>query len=228
MAISASEIKPLVPRKTQKDVTPALVGRLNTVDSDKTIKETIHNVFRGYIGLLSEFDFRLNDFVDACIFTGYKFHGFTNVDAFIRTFPRKYQKYMAHGADMRHIAVVASGYARRGVVSKVIEQAMSKMWVLNLDVYQEAINTQAELMRNAKSEKVRCDAANSILTHLAKPKDTITNNHVNIDLRQHVGLEELKESLKDLADNQLKLIGSGVATKDVVEIGISPKKDSDD
>src|SRR5690606_39414914 len=61
---------------------------------DETIKETIHNVFRGYIGLLSEFDFRLNDFVDACIFTGYKFHGFTNVDAFIRTFPRKYQKYM--------------------------------------------------------------------------------------------------------------------------------------
>jgi hypothetical protein len=37
-------------------------------------------------------------------------------------------------------------------------------------MFQEALNVQADLMINANSEKVRSDAANSLLTHLKPPE----------------------------------------------------------
>lgn len=49
-------------------------------------------------------------------------------------------------------------------------------------IYQKAINVQADLMSNANSEMVRMQAANSILTHLAKPKEV--GPLINLDLRE--------------------------------------------
>lgn len=216
--IGISEIKPLVPRKIGNSLTPVLINRLNTADSDQFIQETIENIFRGYLGLLSEYNYGMEEYIDASIFVGYKFHGFTNLDSFKRTFPKKYNSYILNGADSKEVASIAAGYSRRGVVSKLIEQSMSKMWVLNMDNFQKAIDVQVDLMQNAKSEKVRCDAANSVLTHLGKPRDTITNNHINIDLREHTGLADLKDELAELAQQQLNIINMGVSAKKIIEI----------
>ncbi len=226
--LGISEIKPLVPRKIGNSLTPVLINRLNTADSDQFIQETIENIFKGYIGLLSEFNYGIEEYIDASIFVGYKFHGFTNLDAFKRTFPKKYNNYIINGADSKQVAAIAAGYSRRGVVSKLIEQSMSKMWVLNMDNFQKAIDVQVDLMQNAKSEKVRCDAANSVLTHLGKPRDTITNNHINIDLREHTGLADLKDELAELAQQQLNIINMGVSAKEIIEINPMVDKENKD
>lgn len=227
--IGITEIKPLLPRKIGNSLTAVLISRLNTADSDHFIQETIENIFKGYVGLLSEFNYGIEEYINASIFVGYKFHGFTNLDAFKRTFPKKYNDYILNGADSKQIATIASGYSKRGVVSKLIEQSMSKMWVLNMDNYQKAIDVQVELMTSAKSEKVRCDAANSVLTHLGKPKDTITNNHINIDLREHTGLADLKDELADLAQQQLSMINMGMSAKEIIEVNpMINKEDEDD
>ncbi|MCZ2128615.1 MAG: hypothetical protein LC099_12725 [Anaerolineales bacterium] len=226
--LGISEIKPLVPRKIGNRLTPVLINRLNTADSDQFIQETIENIFRGYLGLLSEYNYGMEEYIDASIFVGYKFHGFTNLDSFKRTFPKRYNSYILNGADSKEVASIAAGYSRRGVVSKLIEQSMSKMWVLNMDNFQKAIDVQVDLMQNAKSEKVRCDAANSVLTHLGKPKDTITNNHINIDLREHTGLADLKDELADLAQQQLNIINMGISAKEIIEINPMVDKENKD
>ncbi|WP_211259246.1 hypothetical protein, partial [Dyella japonica] len=53
--------------------------------------------------------------------------------------------------------------------------------IVNQDLFQEALNHQAWLMKNATSEKVQCGAANSILTHLQKPKDAVTNINLGFE-----------------------------------------------
>lgn len=90
---------------------------------------------------------------------------------------------------------------------------MVPTWVLNQDIYQKAINTQAELMTTANSEMVRMQAANSILQHLAKPKEA--GPLVNIDMRESSGMNELKDALQRLAQQQQDLIKSGVETKEI-------------
>lgn len=226
--IGITEIKPLVPKKVGNSLTPVLINRLNTADKDSFIQETIENIFRGYLGLLSEYNYGMEEYIDASIFVGYKFHGYTNIDSFKRTFPQRYNSYILNGADTKEVAAIASGYSRRGVVSKLIEQSMSKMWVLNMDNYQAAIDVQVELMQNAKSEKVRCDAANSVLTHLGKPRDTIVNNHINVDLREHTGLADLKDELAELAQQQLNMINQGISAKKIIEVNPLTDKEKGD
>ena len=86
---------------------------------------------------------------------------------------------------------------------------------LNQDMYQKALNTQADLMMNAQSEMVRTTAANSILTHLAKPKEA--GALINIDMRETSGMGELKDMLNKMAQQQLDLIDAGVSAKTLAE-----------
>ena len=91
---------------------------------------------------------------------------------------------------------------------------MVPSWVLNQDIFQEAINTQASLMRDPDvSPKVRSDAANSLLTHLAKHKEA--GPLINLDMRDTSGMKEMKELLVRMAQQQQGLIKEGVTAKDI-------------
>jgi hypothetical protein len=92
---------------------------------------------------------------------------------------------------------------------------MVPSWILNQDIYQKAINTQARLMSGARSERVQCMAADSLLKALAKPEAVAPM--INIDMRKDSGLEDMKKALVDLAKKQQELIASGATTKEVIE-----------
>ena len=73
-------------------------------------------------------------------------------------------------------------------------------------------------MSNANAEMVRMQAAKSILTHVAKPKEV--GPLINLDLREGSGLNELKATLTQLAQQQRDLIGQGVTTKSIADQGL--------
>ena len=68
-------------------------------------------------------------------------------------------------------------------------------------------------MRSAQSEKVRCDAANSLLTHLAKPKELAPM--IAIDVKESSGVTELREALLKLAKGQQDAVANGVSVRDI-------------
>ena len=107
-----------------------------------------------------------------------------------------------------------SAYNKNKLVNLVYEQTLIPTHVLNADIYQKAINVQADLMLNAKSEKVRSDAANSLLNHLKKPETHKVE--MNIGIKEGGAIEELREITSQLAAKQQQMIESGVYTaKDV-------------
>jgi len=81
--------------------------------------------------------------------------------------------------------------------------------ILNMDVHQEAVNVQAELMRNAKSETVRQKAAECLIMQLKAPESAKIEIDVNYN---NDSIDELKATTRALALQQLKLIQSGVVT----------------
>ena len=82
------------------------------------------------------------------------------------------------------------------------------------NAFNTALNGQADLMLNAKSEKVRSDAANSLLNHLKKPETHKVE--MNIGIKEGGAIEELREITSQLAAKQQQMIESGVYTaKDV-------------
>ena len=116
------------------------------------------------------------------------------------------------------------GSSTRTLVNLILEQTLVPVWVLNQDAVQKAINTQVELMTSAKSEMVRTQAANSILTHLKRPEKTQVE--LNLGEVETSGMKELKDTLTALAIQQQELIGRGVGTRDIAHqklVGSTPK-----
>ena len=97
-----------------------------------------------------------------------------------------------------------------------MEQCIIPAWVLHNEYYNEAIRTNVQLMRTARSEKVQAMAADSLLKHLSKP-EAIQGPLVNIDMRQGSGLDELKSAITSLAQKQRELIIEGMPTKEIAE-----------
>ena len=215
MSLTVEEIKKALPAKLRSTVTQDLADKVNNLTTDQIVAERIRENFISYTSVLQDGKFSSEDYMNAVAYVTYKHMGLSNVDSYAKTFPQRYAALVAKNTPQKDIASYVYAYSRTKLVTLLLEQTLVPMWIVNQDIYQKAINTQARLMMTATSEKVQCDAANSILTHLAKPKDAVTN--INLDLRENSGIKELQDTLQQLAIQQQKMIQAGVRTRDVTE-----------
>ena len=136
--------------------------------------------------------------------------GKTNADAYMVTFPDRYQSMLNRGLSSKDMSSIISVYNKSKLVNNILEQSLIPSWVINQDLYQKAINIQADLMMTASSEKVRSDAANSLLTHL-KPPET-KKVELDIGLKQGNEIDQLRDVLAQLTSQQRQMIQTGVVT----------------
>jgi hypothetical protein len=202
-----------LPANLKSAASQQLVDMVNNVVADPIVAEEIRNNFVSYAKVLADGKYKIEDYLSAVQYVSYKLMGDTNQDAYFKTFPQRHANLVASGADKKKISAYVAMYAKGKLVNALMEQTLVPVWVLNQELHQRAINVQADLMVNAQSEKVRCEAANSLLTHLAKPREAAAL--VNIDLRESSGMNELRATLVAMAQQQQQLIEAGVSTKDV-------------
>lgn len=208
-------VEKAVPANLKNSITQDLVDQLNAAATDQIIAEDIRNNFISYVGILKEGKFKISDYLNAVKFVTYRLMGDTAHDAYFKTFPDRYQNFLALGKAPKEIASFVSMYAKNLLVNKLLEQAIQPSWVLNMDMHQKALNVAYEIMVDTDvSPKVRIEASNTLLTHLAKPKEAV-NNVINLDLRESSGLNDLKQTMERLAAQQQQMIQSGASTKDI-------------
>ena len=217
--LTKDQVAKALPPNLKGAATQALTDMVNTAATDPVVAEHIRNNFLSYTGVLKDGKFKTEDYLNAVMYVSYKLMGHSNQDAYFKTFPQRHAAMVAKGTPAKDIAAYVSVYARGKLVNLIMEQSLVPTWVLNQDVHQKAINTLADLMVNAKSEKVQCDAANSILSHLGKPKEP-GNFQINMDMRENSGMTELTETLRKMAETQRSLIEHGVSVKDVASTNI--------
>ena len=212
--LTVETVKKVMPLRAKPLITQDLINKVNSI-KDPEIAKQVRDNFIGYCHVLGEGKYAVEDYLNAVIYVSYKLMGLNNQESYIRTFPDRYAKLVAKGTTSKDLSAYVTAFSKGKLVNLILEQTMVPTWVLNQDVYQKAINTQAELMVTAKSERIRCMAADSILTHLAKPEKA--GPLINIDINQNAGLEELKQTLVKMAKTQQDLIQKGVATKEIAE-----------
>ena len=194
-----------LPPNLKSAATDALVDAINQISNDPIIAENIRENFLSYSGVLRDGKFKTED-------CSYKLMGDSNQDAYFRTFPQRYAALVAAGRTPKEISSYVASYNKGQLVNKIMEQALVPSWVLNAHMYQAALNTQFKLMNDEDvSPKVRSDAADSLLTHLTKPKEV--GPLINIEMGENSGMNELKETLAKMAEQQRALIASGVTTQ---------------
>jgi hypothetical protein len=224
--LTPEEFKKALPEQFRKSVNQDLIDRVNTVLAQPELFEQYRDNLLSYTSVMLNGKYKLSAYIDAVKYVGFKVMGCTNIDAYSRTFPEKIEKFHDDGVSPKDIASYVTAYNKGSLVNTLLEQTLVPTHILNQDLFQKAINTQAELMLSAKSEKVRSDAANSLLTHLKPPE----NKKIELEITQPQNslVNQLQHTLTQLAAQQRQLIQMGGATaRDMAQaqiIDVTPKE----
>ena len=210
--LTIDEFKEALPENHRKAVNPQLVAQINQKLSDPDMFDIYRENLLSYTSVMQQGKFKVSGYVDAVKYISLKLMGKLNKEAFALVFPDKIVKWKADGVAEKDIASYVTAYNKSKLVTLLYEQTLIPFWVINQDNYQKAINTQVDLMTNPQvSNKVRADAANSLLTHL-KPPET---KKIELDIGSkgtESALSALRAEVERITLAQSKGIDSGVFT----------------
>lgn len=218
--LNADEFNACLPKPMQGRIPTEVIDHINAALADQDTAEMIRDNLIGYTHILQEGKFKLGSYIDAVRYVSYKIMGNSNLHAYVKTFPDRYNDFVRRGVTKKDISSYVAAYNKNKLVNLIYEQTLIPTYVLNASNYQEAINTQMEIMRDPQvSPKVRSDAANSILNHLKRPE--ATKVQLDVTHKDSDSIAELREISRKLAEQQVQLMAGGQQTaKDVAEYRI--------
>lgn len=207
MQLTIDQFKQALPDKVKKSVSQELIDQVNATLSDPEMFEAYRDNLLSYTRVMADGRFKVSEYINAVRYVSHKLMGCTNIDAYTKTFPDKYTRFVAQGVQAKDIASYVTAYNKSKLVNLIFEQTLIPSYVLNQDLYQKALNVQAELMVNARSEKVRADAANSLLTHLKMPEKQKVELEVSV--KEDSSIAQLRTATLELARQQRLAMEAG-------------------
>jgi hypothetical protein len=198
VTVSKEQLIRTVPKRLHASITDDLIDTLNSNITDPEFREIYRENLLGFTNVITEGKYKLQGYMDAVKFVSYKFIGCTDIESYTKTFPDRYQRLIDEKCTNKQISSYVSAFRHTKLVQKIFEQTMIPVHIRNMDIYQKAVETQANLMITANSEKVRCDAANSLMTQL-KPPET-KKIELDVGLKQSKTLDDLRAATSALAD----------------------------
>lgn len=219
-ALTKQQIEQALPANLKSAATQQLTDHINNLVADPETADYVRDHFITYAVVLQEGKWGVDAYLNAVQYATYKMMGYSNQDAYFRTFPQKQTDFIARGTTAKDISAYVSQYHKGKLVNAILEKALIPVHVLYQDAYHEAIRVQVHLMKNAISEKVQQEAANSVMTHLAKPKDAAPT--VAIQINNNAEMDAMKQMIADMSGVQLQLIESGVAAQEIAAQRLFP------
>ena len=205
--LTIDQFKQCLPNKIKKSINQELIDQINTTLNDPEMFESYRDNLLSYTKVMADGRFKIDSYVDAVKYVSHKLMGATNIEAYIKTFPAKYQNFVNQGVASKDIASYVTAYNKGKLVNLIFEQTLIPSYVLNQDLYQKALNVQAELMVSSHSDKVRCDAANSLLTHLKMPETQKVE--LEIGIKEDSSIAALRATTLELSRQQRLMMEAG-------------------
>jgi hypothetical protein len=208
--MTVDEFKRALPDKMKKSVNHEVIAMVNKTLSDPDMYEQYRDNMISYSSVMNDGRFKLPNYVSAVKYCSHKLMGKSSIAAYSATFPEKIVRFKQQGVHDKDIASYVTAYNKSKLVTLIMEQSLTPFHVLNQDLRQKALNSQVELMLNAKSEKVRSDAANSVLSHTAPPPNQ--KIELQVSQKQDSVVDELRSVTMSLVAETRKAIEAGVLT----------------
>lgn len=212
MEIDVESMRNSLPAKVKGSVSKEIFEKVKrALEDNDGIKEFFQENFINYANVINSGKYTLQQYTNAVMFVSLILSGLTDREAYVKIFPERAEKF---NWDECKITNNAASFKKSKLVCKLMEYAIIPSWILNQGAYQKAINTQVYLMENARSEMVRCKAAQSLLENLKKPEE-VKNNEININV--HTEIDDLREIYTSIAKKQLEYIKNGGKLSEVIE-----------
>lgn len=208
--LTIDQFQMALPDKVKKSVNQELIDQINQTLSEPELFEAYRDNLISYTSVMKDGRFKVQEYINAVRYVSHKLMGCTNIEAYTKTFPDKYTRFVQQGVAAKDIASYVTAYNKSKLVNLVFEQTLIPSYVLNQDLYQKALNVQADLMVSAHSEKVRTDAANSLLTHLKMPEKQKVE--LEIGIKEDSSIAVLRQATLELARSQRLAMQAGQVT----------------
>ena len=206
--LTIEQFKTALPDKVKKSINQELIDQINNTLADPEMFEAYRDNLLSYTRVMADGRFKISSYIDAVRYVSHKLMGCTNIEAYTKTFPDKYQRFIQQGVSSKDIASYVTAYNKSKLVNLIFEQTLIPSYVLNQDLYQKALNVQAELMLDDSiSPKVRSDAANSLLTHLKMPETQKVE--LEIGMKEDSSIQALRATTLELARQQRMMMEAG-------------------
>ena len=217
--LTIEKLQELLPKGASNSLKPAVIRNITAVLEDQDIRENYRENLLSYAGIMSSSNHSVKSYVEAVKFITYRLLDDSLLTAYMKTFPDRYQQMLDDNYNTKDMWSRATVYNRGKLVQTVYEQTIIPSYVLNADIHQKAINVQADLMINANSEKVRSDAANSLLTHLKPPE--AAKLEIEVGIKESDGIKDLRDAIVGLAKQQTEGLNRGFNTaKEIADSNI--------
>lgn len=205
--LTVEQFKQALPDKVKPNINQSLIDKVNSTLSEPELYEAYRDNLISYANVMNDGRFKISSYIDAVRYVSHKLMGCTNIDSYSKTFPERIARFQANNVSAKDIASYVTAYNKSKLVNLILEQTLIPSYVLNQDLYQKALNVQAELMVNANSEKVRTDAANSLLSHLKMPETQKVELDLNV--KEDSSIQALRETTLALAEQQRQMLKAG-------------------
>ena len=206
-SLTVEQLKVALPDKLKKSINQELIDQINATLSDPDMFESYRDNLLSYTRVMADGRFKMMEYVNAVKYVSHKLMGATNIEAYTKTFPDKYQRFVTQGVSSKDIASYVTAYNKSKLVNLIMEQTLVPSYVLNQDLYQKALNVQAELMLTAKSEKVRSDAAAHLMAALKMPETQKVE--LDIGFKEDGSIAALRATTLELARQQRLMVQAG-------------------
>lgn len=206
-------------------ITQDLVDKLNDWGTDPKLMESYGDNVLSYIGVLKEGKFKITDYMNAVRFVSYKLMGHSDIDAYIITFPDRYERLLADGVPREDMSPYVSAYKKNTIVIKIFEQTVIPMNVLNNHMAQDSLNELMKIGLHGRSEMARVAALSKILDKTDAPE--IKKMQLDMNVNTGDAIADLRTMLSEAANEQMEYIDKGRI--DLKTLGaLKPKSEDDD
>ena len=199
------------------------VAEIQKLAEDPDYGEEFLDCYLDHLNIFKENSRQSHDqYLNAIKFFSLVEAGNSLTDAYIKVFPNRYEdrkkNYKPEDRDKSIMRGEASRFNSSNMVNEIRKVAAIPVQLIHRHVLHEAILTQAELMRTAKSEMVRHKAAASLITEL-KPSEDHT---IKIDVEDGATsvIDELRKATEKLAAAEHQRVSAGVPLKNIAEAKI--------
>lgn len=212
--LTVDRLKATYPRKNKTMITQELVDKINGLASDGVDGYTFMEKFLKHQSLLSNKAFDMPDYINAVQYVSYMAIGDSSIDAWIKTFPDRYEKLNARGIAKDAMNSRASEYSKNDIVIAIAEMSLVPSHILNAPVHQQSINVLTEIMLDTEvNPRDRVAAANNVALLTKQPEKVGVQVDVNV---KNEAMEELNAILNQVTDKTIKELSSGSRTLDEV------------
>lgn len=218
--LTLEQFRQALPEQMTPAVNQELVDTVNASLKDPEAMEIFKENLLSFTNVLQQGKFTLEQYINAVKYVGFKVMGLSNKDAYIKTFPDKYPNFIAKGVSEKDIASYITAYNKSKLVNLIYAQSLIPTHILNAPLFQQAINVQASLMLNAKSEMVKFNAANSLLTHLKPPEAAKIELDISVN-RSNI-IDDYEKVMRQMVEKQKELIAAGGDIKQITNASIKP------